>query len=128
MFGLIEKQKEFHARLSWTNTPVQETKASHKFGLLRSFRYELNRDFQNSEFLKSYLDFTYFSKTQAKETCEKGFKTMKNEYSQTLFCKTDDSDLTLNECKTPNLRDALASWTGVLVQETRACNFFFQLN
>ena len=58
------------------------------FGVLRSFRYELSRnrlfyktvsDFQNSEFLKSYRDFIYFSKTQAKETCEKGFKTMKNE-------------------------------------------------
>ena len=55
------------------------------FGVLRSFRYELSRnrlfyktvsDFQNSEFLKSYRDFTL---TQAKETCEKGFKTMKNE-------------------------------------------------
>ena len=38
-----------------------------------------NSDFQNSEFLKSYRDFTYFSETQVKETCEKGFKTMKNE-------------------------------------------------
>ena len=25
-FGLIVKKKEFHARLSWTNTPVQEEK------------------------------------------------------------------------------------------------------
>ena len=36
-------------------------------------------DFQNSEYLKSYRDFTSFSETQAKETCEKGFKTMKND-------------------------------------------------
>ena len=36
-------------------------------------------DFQNSEYLKSYRDFTSFSETQAKETCEKDFKTMKNE-------------------------------------------------
>ena len=32
-----------------------------------------------SGILKSYRDFTSFSETQAKETCEKGFKTMKNE-------------------------------------------------
>ena len=38
MFGLIEKKKEFHARLSGTNTPVQEAKASRKFVALRSFR------------------------------------------------------------------------------------------
>ena len=36
-------------------------------------------DFQNSEYLKSFRDFTSFSETQAKETCEKDFKTMKNE-------------------------------------------------
>ena len=36
-------------------------------------------DFQNSELLESYCDFTSFSETQAKETCEKGFETMKNE-------------------------------------------------
>ena len=36
-------------------------------------------DFQNCECLKSYRDFTSFSETQAKETYEKGFKTMKNE-------------------------------------------------
>ena len=30
-------------------------------------------------FIKLYRDFTSFSDTQAKETCEKGFKTMKNE-------------------------------------------------
>ena len=36
-------------------------------------------DFENSEYLKTYRDFTSFSETQAKETCEKGFKTMKNE-------------------------------------------------
>ena len=34
---------------------------------------------QNSKYLKSYRDFTSFSETQAKETCEKGFETMKNE-------------------------------------------------
>ena len=34
--------------------------------------------FQNSEYLKSYCDFTSFNETQAKETCEKDFKTMKN--------------------------------------------------
>ena len=37
MFGLILKKKEFHARLSWTNTPVQEAKALRKFGVLCSF-------------------------------------------------------------------------------------------
>ena len=68
---------------------VQEAKASRKFGVLRSFRYESNRNrlfykmvsgiFKISEYLKSYRDFTSFSETQAKETCEKGFKTMKNE-------------------------------------------------
>ena len=89
MFGLIGKKKEFHARLSWTNTPVQEAKASRQFWVLRSFRYESNRnrlfykkrvwDFQNSEYLKSYRDFTSFSETQAKETCKKRFKTMKND-------------------------------------------------
>ena len=36
-------------------------------------------DFQNSEYLKIYRDFTSFSETQAKETCEKDFKMMKNE-------------------------------------------------
>ena len=36
-------------------------------------------DFQNSEYLKSYRDCTTFSETQAKETWEKDFKTMKNE-------------------------------------------------
>ena len=36
-------------------------------------------DFQNSEYLKSYRDFTSFSETQAKETCEKDFKTINNE-------------------------------------------------
>ena len=84
------EKKEFHARLSWTNTPVQEAKASRKFGVLRSFRYESNRnrlDFQNSEYLKRYRDFTSFSDTQAKETCEKGFKTMKNEISRHRFVK-----------------------------------------
>ena len=44
MFGLIEKKKEFHARLSWINIPVQEAKASRKFGVLHSFRYESNRN------------------------------------------------------------------------------------
>ena len=43
MFDLIENKKEFHARLSWTNIPVQDAKASRKFGVLRSFRYESNR-------------------------------------------------------------------------------------
>ena len=42
MFGLI-KRKELHARLFLTNTLVQEAKASRKFGVLRSFRYESNR-------------------------------------------------------------------------------------
>ena len=36
-------------------------------------------DFQNSEYLKNYRDCTTFSETQAKETWEKDFKTMKNE-------------------------------------------------
>ena len=41
-------------------------------------------DFQNSEYLKSHRDFTLkvlkkFCETQAKETWEKDFKTMKNE-------------------------------------------------
>ena len=44
MFGLIKKKKELHARLSWTNTPVQEAKASRKFGVLHSFRYVSNRN------------------------------------------------------------------------------------
>ena len=76
MFGFIEE--------------VQEAKGSRKFGVLRSIRYETNRnnlfyktvpvwDFQNSEYLKSFRDFTSFSETQAKETWEKDFKTMKNE-------------------------------------------------
>ena len=38
------KKKKFHARFSWTNIPVQEAKASRKFGVLRSFRYESNRN------------------------------------------------------------------------------------
>ena len=85
----MRKKKEFHARLSWTNTPVQEAKASRKFGVLFSFSRWFKSespvlqngvwDFQNSEYLKSYRDFTSFSKTQAKETCEKDVKTMKNE-------------------------------------------------
>ena len=36
-------------------------------------------DSQNSEYLKSHRDFIPFSETQVKETCEKVFKTMKNE-------------------------------------------------
>ena len=36
-------------------------------------------DFQNSEYLKKYRDCTTFSETQAKETWEKDFKSMKNE-------------------------------------------------
>ena len=35
--------------------------------------------FLNSEYLKSYRDFTSFSETQNKETWGKDFKTMKNE-------------------------------------------------
>ena len=31
MFGLIEKKKEFHAHLCWTNTPVQEAKRRASF-------------------------------------------------------------------------------------------------
>ena len=54
MYGLIKKKK-FHAHLSWTNTPIQ-----------------------NSEYLKSYHDFTSSSETQPKETFDKDFKTMKN--------------------------------------------------
>ena len=53
-------------------------------------------DFQNSEYLKSYRDFTSFSEVQAKETWEKDIKTMKNENLNPRhhFSKTDDSDLT----------------------------------
>ena len=83
------KKKELHARLLWTDTPVQEAKASRKFGVLRSFRYESNRNslfyktmsgiFKIPDTLKSYRDCTSFSETQAKESWEKDFKTMKNE-------------------------------------------------
>ena len=45
-------------------------------------------DFQNSEYLKSYRDFTSFSETQAKETWEKDFKTMKNENVKIVSPKT----------------------------------------
>ena len=66
-------------------TPIQEAKASRKFGVLCSFRYESNQNrlFYKTmsrifKYLKSYWDFTSFGETQAKETFDKDFKTMKN--------------------------------------------------
>ena len=88
------------AFLELINTPVQEAKASPcKFGVLHSFRVKSESpvlqngvwDFQNSEYLKRYRDFTSSSETQAKETCEKDFKMMKN---KNFKIPTHDSDLT----------------------------------
>ena len=84
MFGLIEKKKEFHAL-----TPrfkKLKRRASLEFcihldispiGIVCFTKRCLG--FSKFRILKSYRDFTSFSETQAKETCEKDFKTMKNE-------------------------------------------------
>ena len=98
MYDLIGKKGIPCSPFSWT--PVQEAKASCKFGVLRSFRYESNRIvcftkrspllclilqlvavnlYLTGIYLKSYRDFTSFSETQAKETWGKDLKTMKNE-------------------------------------------------
>ena len=66
-----------------TLTRVQEAKASRKFGVLRSFRYESNRNrrrclgFSKFRILKKLSRlYTSFSETQAKETWEEDFKRM----------------------------------------------------
>ena len=90
MFGLIEKKKEFYVRLSWTNTRIKKLKrrASLEFcvhldmsqiGIVCFTKRCMSGIFKIQKYLKSYRDFTSFSETQAKETCEKGFKKMKNE-------------------------------------------------
>ena len=87
MFGLIEKKKEFHGR--FLELIPRFKKLKRRTSLEFCVHLDKSRigivcftnsvwDFQNSEYLKSYRDFTSFSETQAKETGEKGFKTMEN--------------------------------------------------
>ena len=142
-FGLIRK-KELHARLSWTNTPVQDAKAPRKFGVLRSFRNESNRNrlfyktvSGNFEIFIVYRFKVFFpglfgsslaerSKTAITFLSIRNFENPRHRFVKQTILRFDSY---LNERKTPKLRDALASWTGVLVQERRAWNsFFFQLN
>ena len=101
MFGLIEKKKEFHARLSVLELTPRFKKLKRRASLEFCVHSDMSQigiacfaksvwDFQNSEYLKRYRDFTSSSETQAKETCEKDFKMMKN---KNFKIPTHDSDL-----------------------------------
>ena len=95
---VLLKKKGIHVFVSWTNTPVQESLEfcvhldMSQIGIVCSTKICLG--ISKFRIIKKISRFYFFQR----ETCEKDFKTMKNEnfkIPRPPFCKIDDSAIWL---------------------------------